>query len=131
MLVVQDADQLGSVLDLHAGALDRRSKGLVNVRRGALQTDGVGLDERIVLQSVVIKDLKRLVVALEDTGNAHVTRGVQLLDAGQQAGSLDLQLHVAVLELTLDGQAVAVLLNVSDIGDLDRKSTRLNSSHAT
>ena len=55
MLVVQDANQLGSTLNHHAGALDRGSKRLVNVRRGALQADGVGLNEGIILQSIVVE----------------------------------------------------------------------------
>ena len=122
MLVVQDANQLGSILNHHAGALDRGSKRLVNVRRGALQADGVGLNEGIILQSIVVEHFNGLVIALKNAGNAHVTRGVQLLDAGQQAGGVHLQLHVAIFKLALDDQGVAVLLDIGNIGDLGQQS---------
>ena len=72
----------------------------------------------MILQGVVVQNGHGLGVALKHTGNAHVARGVQFLDAGDEAGGVDLDGHVAVLEHTLDGQRVAVLLDVGGVGDL-------------
>ena len=93
VLLGQDTCQLcgGVVASQHGScALLRRSEGLKDVRRRTLQTDGIDLDQRIILQSVVIEHFHGLVVAGEDAIDAHVTGLVQLLDAGQQAGSLHL-----------------------------------------
>ena len=66
VLLGQSASQLcsGIVASQHSAcALLRRSEGLEDVRRRTLQTDGIDLDQRIVLQSVVIEHFHRLVVA--------------------------------------------------------------------
>ena len=47
-----------------------------------------------------------------------ITGLIQLLDAGDQAGGVDLDGHVAILQHTLDGEGVALLLDLSGIGDL-------------
>ena len=74
-----------------------------------------------ILQRLVIEDLHGLGVALKHTGDAHVTRGIELLDAGDQARSLGLDGHVAVLEHTLDGQGVAILGDVGSVGEPPQK----------
>ena len=110
--------EVNNICKTYGCALLRRSEGLEDVRRRTLQTDGIDLDQRIVLQSVVIEHFHRLVVAGEDAVDAHVAGLIQLLDAGQQAGSLHLDHHVAVFQHTLDREAVAILLDVSNIGHL-------------
>ena len=67
---------------------------------------------------VVVQNGHGLGVALKHTGDAHVTRSIELLDAGDQARSLSLDGHVAVLEHALDGQGIAVLLDLTGVGDL-------------
>ena len=93
----------GNIVALQHGAcaLLRRSEGLKDVRRRTLQANGVHLDQRIVLQCVVVEHFHGLIIAGKDTVHAHVAGVVQLLDAGQQAGSLHLDHHVAVLQHTL------------------------------
>ena len=72
----------------------------------------------MILQGVVVQNGHGLGVALKHTGDAHVTRSIELLDAGDQARSLSLDGHVAVLEHALDGQGVAFLLHIGGVGDL-------------
>ena len=72
----------------------------------------------MILQRVIGHGDQRLAVALERAAHGQVTRGVQLLDAGDHAGGLDLDGHVAVLQHALDGQGVAVLGDLTGIGDL-------------
>src|SRR5699024_2037591 len=78
VLLQQLCSQLGSSVLVcafqHAAlALLRRREGLEDVGRRALQTDGVNLDQRIILQGVVVVYFYRLLVAVEDTANRHVT----------------------------------------------------------
>ena len=75
-----------------------------DVGRGALEADGRGVDQFMILQRLVIEDLHGLGIALKHTGDAHITRGIELLDAGDQAGGLDLDGHIAVFQHTLAGK---------------------------
>ena len=99
-----------------AGALERRSEGGKNIGGRALQTDGVNLDEGIVLKCVVIENGHGLGVAINYAGNAHVTGIVELLNAGEQAGGLGLEGHVAIFKHTLAGELFAFHLDVGNIG---------------
>ena len=78
----------------------------------------VGIDQRIVLQGVVVINCDRLVVAAHDALDGHVAGLVQLLDAGQQARGLGLDGHVAILQSALNGNGGALDLYVSSVGDL-------------
>ena len=123
MLLGQDAGQsiaggLVGALQHHAGALLGGREGGQDVGGGAAQADGVLVDEGMILQGVVVEDLVGLGVALEDAAHAHVTGGVQLLDAGDEAGGLDLDGHVAVLQHSLDGEGVALLGDLGGVGHL-------------
>ncbi|CAN4041206.1 hypothetical protein BBBGCB_BBBGCB_06370, partial [Dysosmobacter welbionis] len=80
-----------------AGALLGRGEALEDVGGRALQADGGGVDQGMILQLLIVKGLQRLVVGGIDAVDAHIAGLVQLLDAGKQAGSLDLDGHVAVL----------------------------------
>ncbi|CAN3966064.1 DUF3108 domain-containing protein, partial [Dysosmobacter welbionis] len=101
-----------------AGALLGRGEALEDVGGRALQADGGGVDQGMILQLLIVKGLQRLVVGGIDAVDAHIAGLVQLLDAGKQAGSLDLDGHVAVLQHPLDGDGVAVLGDVGGVGHL-------------
>ena len=123
MLGGQDACQLVSgslvsALEHHARALLRRREGGQNVGGGARQTDSALVDQRVILQGLVGHGDQRLAVALERAAHGQVTRGVQLLDAGDHAGGLDLDGHIAVLQHALDGQGIAVLGDLASVGHL-------------
>ena len=72
----------------------------------------------MILQVLIAQSGQGLAVGRQDAADGHIAGLVELLDAGQQAGSLDLDGHVAVLQHTLDGDGVAVLLDVGSVGDL-------------
>ncbi|CAN4070586.1 Septum formation inhibitor-activating ATPase, partial [Dysosmobacter welbionis] len=112
------AGRLVGALQHHAGALLGRGEALEDVGGRALQADGGGVDQGIVLQRLIVVGGHGLAVSLEHTAHAHIAGLVQLLDAGDQAGSLDLDGHVAVLQHPLDGDGVAVLLDVGGVGHL-------------
>ena len=84
MLLEQLCCQLGGGVLVrafqHAAlALLRRREGLEDVGRRTLQADGVYLDQRIILQGVVVKYVNRLLVAVEDAADGHVAGLVELL----------------------------------------------------
>ena len=72
----------------------------------------------MILQSLIGHGDQRLGVALLDTQHGHIPGLIQLLDAGNHAGSLHLHQHIAVFQHTLDGQGIAVLLDFAGIGHL-------------
>ena len=112
------AGSLVSALEHLALTLLGRSERLEDVGRRTLQTDGGRVDQRIVLECVVVEYGNRLGVAVHDAAERHITRRVELLDAGQQARGLGLDGHVAILECALNGYGSALDLYVSSVGDL-------------
>ena len=111
MLGGQDACQLvGSLLtgalEHHAGALLRRRKGGQNIGGRAGQTDGALVDQGMILQSLIGHGDQGLGIGFKSAAHGQVTGLIQLLDAGDHAGGLDLDGHIAVLQHALDGQGL-------------------------
>ena len=72
----------------------------------------------MILQCLVGHGDQGLAISLKGAAHGQVTGLIQLLDAGDHAGGLDLHGHVAVLQHTLHGQGIAVLGDLAGIGDL-------------
>ena len=109
---------LAVALQHHAHALLGRGEALEDVGGGALQADGRGVDEPVVLELFIVEGGQGLIVRLVDAADRHIAGLVELLDASQQAGRLDLDGHIAVLQHPFDGDVFPVLVDVGGVGDL-------------
>ena len=123
VLLEQDVEQLvngflAGAFEHLAYALLGRREALEDVGGRTLQTDGICLDEGIVFQFLVIVHIVGLGVELQNALDAHVAGLVQLLDAGDEAGSLGHDGHIAVFQHALDGDLAAVVGDAGRIGDL-------------
>ena len=72
----------------------------------------------MILQGLIGHGDQGLAVSSIDIVEIHVAGLIQLLDAGDHAGGLDLDGHVAVLQHTLDGDGIALQLDIAGVGDL-------------
>ena len=72
----------------------------------------------MILQRLIGHGDQGLAVRLKRAAYGQVAGLVQFLDAGDHAGSLDLDGHIAVLQHALDGIGVAVLGDLTGIGHL-------------
>ena len=120
MLLGQNGGQLLAglltvALQHHADALLRRRKALEDVGGRALQADGGSVDQGMILQVLIAQSGQGLAVGRQDAADGHIAGVVQLLDAGDQAGSLNLDGHIAILQHTLDGDGVAFLGDVGGV----------------
>ena len=84
MLGGEDAEELihgvlAVALEHHAHALLGRRKALIDVGGRTLQADGIDLDQGIVLQGVVVQNLDRLLVAVQNAADGHIAGLVELL----------------------------------------------------